>query len=220
MSNKLLTALSRKPVDTELAVQVLVESTSCTRQQTEEVLAEMLPVLIQLQVEAQMKLDHIIAQQEKGFRITDSKLALYFRNNPVVLNGFDVERDEESCKWVITYKGKSDRLTIDEAYNMLTKKLLTVFGAIDFKFSVISNAILKAYHWENSEDTVEAMTFDSAVIEVASSFKKKFTIPEIRKRLPSLRMASKDIEKFLIDNGWEMTQYGSCRTKFFFKVDE
>lgn len=220
MSDKLLTALSRKPVDTELAVQVLVEATACSRENTEKIVAEMLPVLIQLQVEAQMKLDHIIAQQEKGIRLSDSKLALYFRNNPQVLSGFDVERDDDSCNWVVTFNGKSDRMTITEAYNVLTQKLLPVFGAIEIKFSTITNAILKAYHWENSDLNSASVSVDAAIIEIANSFTRKFSIPEIKKRLPSLRLSSKEVENFLLERGWEYTQYGTCRTKYFTKVGE
>lgn len=219
MSDKLLTALSKKPVDTELAVQVLVEATDCSRENTEKIVAEMLPVLIQLQVEAQMKLDHIIAQQERGIRLSDSKLALYFRNNPKILSGFDVEKDEDSCNWVVTFNGQSDRMTITEAYNVLTQKLLPVFGAIEIKFSTITNAILKAYHWENSDLNSASVSIDAAIIEVVNSFNKKFSIPEIKKRLPSLKLSTKEVESFLLERGWEYKQYGTCRTKYFTKPD-
>jgi hypothetical protein len=58
---------------------------------------------------------------------------------------------------------------------------------------------------------------ETSILEIVKSYKKNFTVADIRKKLPFINFKSKDIEKFLLLNGWQIKQYGSCRTKFFYK---
>jgi hypothetical protein len=83
----------------------------------------------------------------------------------------------------------------------------------------MSNAIIKAYHWnEDREDILDNIS-DVCIVETAMNFGRRFSIPELKKALPSLTKTSKEVEKLLLQHGWSIIQYGSCRVKYFRRED-
>ena len=100
-------------------------------------------------------------------------------------------------------------------YNQFVKDFLLKYQQQQFEFFSFE---LDEKFKENihiSENEVE-----EAILNVVGSFTRKFSIPEIKKRLPSLQLSSKEIESFLLERGWKVTQYGTCRTKYFTKIGE
>jgi hypothetical protein len=87
---------------------------------------------------------------------------------------------------------------------------------IDFK--MLSESIIQAYHWNEDEvEDVDNVLLDTAIIETAYNINKKFTIPQLKQKLPNINKKTKDIEDLLITNGWEYVQYKNSRVKYFFK---
>lgn len=210
--NKLTSALTKKPIDFDMAVSVLCESEGLSVEQSKRTIDQFVPVLEHLTNE----LHRAISRMDNTNRITDSKLAAYFMSDPLVLENFDV--DVVDKKWIVTYKGSSDSFIITEAYNQLTKKLLNVFGFKDLPFQTISNAIIKAYHWNQpNDDEPEVIVTEATIIETALNFERLFTVPQLKKQLPSLRLETRDIEYLLLKYGWKIKQYGKSRVKYFYK---
>lgn len=213
--NKLTSALTKKPIDFEMAVAVLCESEGLSKEQSKRTIDQFIPVLEHLTNE----LHRAISRMDNTNKITDTKLAAYFMSDPLILENFDVEIIDK--KWTVTYQGYSDSVTITEAYNQLTKKLLNVFGFKEISFQTISNAIIKAYHWNRHNDDGEpdVVVTEATIIETAINFERLFTIPQLKKELPSLRLETKDIESLLLQYGWKIKQYGKSRVKYFYKED-
>ena len=86
LAKKMDKALSRKPVDTDMVVQVLCESANFTEEQSNLAMQAFLPSVVQMH----KKLDKLMQMVDDASRISDSVLAHYFLNNPYVLEGFDV----------------------------------------------------------------------------------------------------------------------------------
>ena len=213
--NKLTSALTKKPIDFEMAVAVLCESEGLSKEQSKRTIDQFIPVLEHLTNE----LHRAISRMDNTNKITDTKLAAYFMSDPLILENFDVEIIDK--KWTVTYQGYSDSVTITEAYNQLTKKLLNVFGFKEISFQTISNAIIKAYHWNrpNEEGKPDVVVTEATIIETAINFERLFTIPQLKKELPSLRLETKDIESLLLRYGWKIKQYGKSRVKYFYNED-
>jgi hypothetical protein len=211
--NKLTSALTKKPIDFDMAVSVLCESEGLSREQSKRTIDQFVPVLEHLTNE----LHRAISRMDNTNKITDTKLAAYFMSDPLILEDFDVEIIDK--KWAVTYQGYSDSVTITEAYNQLTKKLLNVFGFKELNFQTISNAIIKAYHWNrpNEDGDTEIVVTEATIIETAINFERLFTIPQLKKELPSLRLDTRDIETLLIKYGWLIKQYGKSRVKYFYR---
>lgn len=100
-------------------------------------------------------------------------------------------------------------------YNQFVKDFLLKYQEHQFEFFSfeLNEKFKEDIHISENE-------IDAAIVEIANSFTRKFSIPEIKKRLPSLRLSSKEVENFLLERGWEYSQYGTCRTKYFTKVGE
>ena len=88
-------------------------------------------------------------------------------------------------------------------YNKLTLDVLHKFYSINFP------------KVEDESEQVNAVVLDAAILEVAYNTPKKFTISELKKKLPSLRRRTKDIEALLLENGWTFIQYQNSRVKYF-----
>lgn len=211
--NKLTSALTKKPIDFDMAISVLCESEGLSIEQSKRTIDQFVPVLEHLTNE----LHRAISRMDNTNKITDSKLAAYFMSDPSILEDFDVEIIDK--KWAVTYKSCSDSVTMTEAYNQLTKKLLNVFGFKELNFQTISNAIIKAYHWNQptNNNQPEIIVTEATIIETAINFERLFTVPQLKKQLPSLRLETRDIEYLLLKYGWKSKQYGKSRVKYFYK---
>lgn len=204
-------ALNRKPVDTDMVVQVLCESTDFTIEQSKLVAQTFIPSVVKLS----NQVDKLIQKLDDTTRVSDSVLAQYFLNKPYILEGFDVVEHATKDQWIVTYNGKADNKTMTVAYNNLTLDLATGFGLREISFATLSKAIIKAKHWFDRTTNVD--TLETVIVDTALSFDKLVTIPEIKKILPSLRLRTKQIEKILLDYGWQIKTHGSSRVKFFYR---
>lgn len=137
---KLQTQLFTDPTDINKIVSILESTTSLTKEQSIEAVDNFVPIFLDIYKKFQI----LIENNDSG-KINALRLASYFLNNPKVIADFNVERT--TSKWLVTYKGKSDNLTMTEAYNILTRNLFIVFGTKSMSHSTFENAIVKAFHW-------------------------------------------------------------------------
>ena len=136
---------------------------------------------------------------------------------------FDVVKDKEELVYKVTYLGKDDKISITDGYNKMMKELIKIFGFKDLSFQTISNAIIRAYCWfqdSHSPNEVLQLTSESCIAEVASSFSKQFTIPDIKQKLPDLTLTTKQVERILLLNNYNYKQYGTSRKKYFYLNSE
>lgn len=68
-----------------------------------------------------------------------------------------------------------------------------------------------------TQDINDYLTTETAIVETAVNFERLFTIPQLKKELPSLRLETKDIESLLLRYGWKIKQYGKSRVKYFYR---
>lgn len=137
---RLQTQLFTDPTDVNKIVSILEATTSLTQEQSTEAVENFVPIFLDIYKKFQI----LIENNDCG-KVNAVRLASHFLNNPKVLTGFNVERTDS--KWLVTYKGKSDNLTMTEAYNILTRNLFIVFGTKSMSHSTFENAIVKAFHW-------------------------------------------------------------------------
>jgi hypothetical protein len=165
------------------------------------------------------KLDDLQKEFSNSGKVSENKLATYFLNNPVSLEGFEVVKDDETLVYKVLYLGKDDKISITDGYNKLMKQLIKTFGFKDLSFQTLSNAIIRAYCWfqdDNNPSEVLQLTSESCIMEVVLSFSKQFTIPDIKQKLPDLDLTTKQIERILLLKGYSYKQYGSARKKYFY----
>lgn len=210
--NRLYTYLMRDPMDTSNIINILNDTTSLNRQQATEVVKEFLPAFIDIH----KRLQGLVAQIDNHGKISDSKLAMYFLNDLSLIEDFVVKKEKGNL--VIYYRGSNTPADISEGYNAINQKLLMTIGFSELPYKTISQAIVKAHHWQNSD--TGKITVEASIIEAALSFSKLFTIPQLRKSLPSLTMQTSTIEKILLDYGWEFKQYENNKVKYFFRNDK
>jgi hypothetical protein len=110
-----------------------------------------------------------------------------------------------------------------EAFDNLKIDLAVYIGFKEFDYKVLSHAIMMAKNFLKREekDFIETMV-DSLIIERAYQLLKsrkdrnKVTIPEIRKSFAAdLKVSTKEVERILLNAGWEFVTSGTCPTKFF-----
>ena len=165
------------------------------------------------------KLDDLQKEFSNSGKVSENKLATYFLNNPVSLEGFEVVKDDETLVYKVLYLGKDDKISITDGYNKLMKQLIKTFGFKDLSFQTLSNAIIRAYCWfqdDNNPSEVLQLTSESCIMEVVLSFFKQFTIPDIKQKLPDLDLTTKQIERILLLKGYSYKQYGNARKKYFY----
>jgi hypothetical protein len=210
--NKLSKAHTRKPPDFDMAASVIKESTSLTISQGKEVAMLYQPVLMDL-IQSVERLNRTL---ENGQRLSAPNIARYFLVNPHLLEDFTIFEDVEKDDVQILYKGSSSKLEIRKAYNNLTAELMKVFGCKDISFKTMSEAILKEYGWRTSgvSDSI-----DISVLDVAYKFNKLFTVSDIRKLLPSLKLTTSEVESILLNNGYNLKTYKSSRMRYFQKPE-
>jgi hypothetical protein len=210
--NKLSKAHTRKPPDFDMAASVIKESTSLTISQGKEVAMLYQPVLMDL-IQSVERLNRTL---ENGQRLSAPNIARYFLVNPHLLEDFTIFEDIEKDDVQILYKGSSSKLEIRKAYNNLTAELMKVFGCKDISFKTMSEAILKEYDWRTSgvSDSI-----DISVLDVAYKFNKLFTVSDIRKLLPSLKLTTSEVESILLNNGYNLKTYKSSRMRYFQKPE-
>lgn len=210
--NKLSKAHTRKPPDFDMAASVIKESTSLTISQGKEVAMLYQPVLMDL-IQSVERLNRTL---ENGQRLSAPNIARYFLVNPHLLEDFTIFEDIEKDNVQILYKGSSSKLEIRKAYNNLTAELMKVFGCKDISFKTMSEAILKEYDWRTSgvSDSI-----DISVLDVAYKFNKLFTVSDIRKLLPSLKLTTSEVESILLNNGYNLKTYKSSRMRYFQKPE-
>jgi hypothetical protein len=210
--NELSKAHTRKPPDFDMAASVIKESTSLTISQGKEVAMLYQPVLMDL-IQSVERLNRTL---ENGQRLSAPNIARYFLVNPHLLEDFTIFEDIEKDDVQILYKGSSSKLEIRKAYNNLTAELMKVFGCKDISFKTMSEAILKEYDWRTSgiSDSI-----DISVLDVAYKFNKLFTVSDIRKLLPSLKLTTSEVESILLNNGYNLKTYKSSRMRYFQKPE-
>jgi hypothetical protein len=208
--NELSKAHARKPPDFDMAASVIKESTSLTISQGKEVAMLYQPVLMDL-IQSVERLNRTL---ENGQRLSAPNIARYFLVTPHLLEDFSVFEDVEKDDVQILYKGSSSKLEIRKAYNNLTAELMKVFGCKDISFKTMSEAILKEHDWRTSgvSDSI-----DISVLDVAYKFNKLFTVSDIRKLLPSLKLTTSEVESILLNNGYNLKTYKSSRMRYFQK---
>jgi hypothetical protein len=211
LTKKMDRALNKRPVDTDMVVQVLCESNNFSIEQSKLAVQSFLPSIVQLH----NKMDKLIQKLDDTTRVSDSVLAQYFLNNPYVLEGFDVVEHSSKDQWIVTYNGEADNKTMTVAYNNLTLDLATAFGLREISFTTLSKAIIKAKHWHDR--TTNTVSLETAIIETALSITHRVTIPELKKALPSLRLKTREIEKILLDYGWQIKTHNNSRVKYFYR---
>lgn len=199
-------------MDTNNIINILNDTTSLNRKQATEVVKEFLPAFIDIH----KRLQGLVTQIDNHGKISDSKLAMYFLNDLTLIQDFSIKREEGQLN--IYYKDSKESADITEGYNSINERLLTKIGFSELPFKTISQAIIKAHQWQNSD--TGKITVEASIIETALSFSKLFTIPQLRKLLPSLTMQTSCIEKILLEYGWEFKQYENNKVKYFFRDDK
>jgi hypothetical protein len=215
--SKITTTLAKRPPDVDMLVAVLQESTQ-TSEATRQAATDLIAYSCSMQQQINRKLDTLINTP----RVTTAALSMCFNSDPEILEGFTVEEVVDEKKkdkvWRIFYNGSSSSSEITKAYNSLRRKLLRRFGLAEIDFKMLSESIIQAYHWNEDEIIdVDNVLLDTAIVETAYNIDKKFTIPQLKQKLPNINKKTKDIEDLLINNGWEYVQYKNSRVKYFFK---
>lgn len=208
--NNLDKAILKKPPDIEMAALVFSESTSVTLAQGREVSMAILPTIVGLQKSIE-RLQQTIENTQK---LTAPNIARYFLANPEVLADFNIYEDNEKDTVQVMYKGSAAKNVIRKAYNQITAELIKTFGCKDISFKTMSEAILKWHDWK---DLSLADSIEVSILNVAYSFNKLFTIPELKKSLPSLNWSTEDICELLLLNSYTLKTYPSNRIKYFNK---
>jgi hypothetical protein len=214
--NKLQSLLTKKPPELMKAANLLVQSHSVSTETALDIIRnDFMPLLDAVYT----KLDDLQKEFSNSGKVSENKLATYFLNNPVSLEGFEVVKDDETLVYKVLYLGKDDKISITDGYNKLMKQLIKTFGFKDLSFQTLSNAIIRAYCWfqdDNNPSEVLQLTSESCIMEVVLSFSKQFTIPDIKQKLPDLDLTTKQIERILLLKGYSYKQYGSARKKYFY----
>ena len=215
--SRIATTLTRRPPDVDMLVTILQESTQ-TSEATRQAANELFAYSYSMQQQINKKLDTLLNTP----RVTTAALSMCFNLDPEILEGFTVEEVVDEKKkdkvWRIFHNGSSSSSEITKAYNSLRRKLLKRFGLAEIDFKMLSESIIQAYHWNEDEvEDVDNVLLDTAIIETAYNINKKFTIPQLKQKLPNINKKTKDIEDLLINNGWEYVQYKNSRVKYFFK---
>jgi hypothetical protein len=215
--NNLESLLTKRPPELMKAANLLVQSHSVSTEVALSIIQkEFMPMLTAVYT----KLDEVQKELSSSGKVSENKLATYFLSNPTSLEGFAVVKDTDTLNYKVTYLGKDDKISITDGYNKVMKELIRVFGFKDLSFHTLSNAIIRAYCWfqegNNSPNEVLQLTSESCLLEVASSFSKQFTIPEIKQKLPELDLPTKQIERVLLLNNFGFKQYGTSRKKYFY----
>lgn len=99
-------------------------------------------------------------------------------------------------------------------YNNLVKDFLLKYQEHQLEFFKSESDEQFKEDLHISEDAV-----CEAILDVVNSFNRKFSIPEIKKRLPHITITSRQLEILLTTRNFTYTQYGTCRTKYFTKED-
>lgn len=215
--NKIHSLLSKRPPELMKAANLLVQSHSVSTEAALSIIEkEFMPMLVDIHT----KLEAVQQELASSGKVSENKLATYFLTNQTALEGFDVIEDEETLTYKVTYLDKEDKISITNGYNKIMKELIKVFGFKDLSFHTLSNAIIRAYCWfkegKNNPSEVLQLTSESCLLEIASSFVKQFTIPEIKQKLPELDLPTKQIERILLFNDFNFKQYGTSRKKYFY----
>lgn len=215
--NKLESLLTKRPPELMKAANLLVQSHSVSTEVALDIIQkDFMPMLNAVYT----KLDEVQKELSSSGKVSENKLATYFLSNPTSLDGFEVIKDIDTLNYKVTYLGKDDKISITDGYNKVMKELIRVFGFKDLSFHTLSNAIIRAYCWfqegNNSPNEVLQLTSESCLLEVAFSFSKQFTIPEIKQKLPELDLPTKQIERILLLNNFSFKQYGTSRKKYFY----
>lgn len=214
--DKLQSLLTKRPPELMKAASILSQSHSVSTEVALGIIqSNIMPILDAMFA----KLDEVQKEVSNSGKVNENKLATCFLSNPVLLEGFDVIKDDEELVYKVTYLGKDDKISITDGYNKMMKELIKIFGFKDLSFQTISNAIIRAYCWfqdSHSPNEVLQLTSESCISEVASSFSKQFTIPDIKQKLPDLTLTTKQIERILLLNNYNYKQYGTSRKKYFY----
>lgn len=214
MAMNILTAeLMRIPPKEVNVIQVMREAEIVTMEESVSmILTALQPILTELK-DLKLKVEQL--SNAGSTKVTDVKIALYLTNNVELLVGFNVEKNELGQRCV-TFKGSFDRDTIGEAFNLLHLKLLPIFGFNSIPWETMRNGIIKAYDWQEEVED-ESLAIEAAIHQVVSTYNKRFTIPELKKVLPSLQLKTKDIEEILVKSGCTIRKYNTSPTKYFLK---
>lgn len=214
--DKLQSLLTKRPPELMKAANILSQSHSVSTEVALGIIqSNIMPILDAMFA----KLDEVQKEVSNSGKVNENKLATCFLSNPALLEGFDVIKDDEELVYKVTYLGKEDKISITDGYNKMMKELIKIFGFKDLSFQTISNAIIRAYCWfqdSHSPNEVLQLTSESCISEVASSFTKQFTIPDIKQKLPDLTLTTKQIERILLLNNYNYKQYGTSRKKYFY----
>lgn len=218
--DKLQSLLTKRPPELMKAANILSQSHSVSTEVALGIIqSNIMPILDAMFA----KLDEVQKEVFNSGKVNENKLATCFLSNPALLEGFDVIKDKEELVYKVTYLGKDDKISITDGYNKMMKELIKIFGFKDLSFQTISNAIIRAYCWfqdSHSPNEVLQLTSESCISEVASSFTKQFTIPDIKQKLPDLTLTTKQIERILLLNNYNYKQYGTSRKKYFYLTSE
>jgi hypothetical protein len=214
--DKLQSLLTKRPPELMKAANILSQSHSVSTEVALGIIqSNIMPILDAMFA----KLDEVQKEVSNSGKVNENKLATCFLSNPALLEGFDVIKDDKELVYKVTYLGKEDKISITDGYNKMMKELIKIFGFKDLSFQTISNAIIRAYCWfqdSHSPNEVLQLTSESCISEVASSFTKQFTIPDIKQKLPDLTLTTKQIERILLLNNYNYKQYGTSRKKYFY----
>ena len=214
--DKLQSLLTKRPPELMKAANILSQSHSVSTEVALGIIqSNIMPILDAMFA----KLDEVQKEVSNSGKVNENKLATCFLSNPALLEGFNVIKDDEELVYKVTYLGKDDKISITDGYNKMMKELIKIFGFKDLSFQTISNAIIRAYCWfqdSHSPNEVLQLTSESCISEVAGSFTKQFTIPDIKQKLPDLTLSTKQIERILLLNNYNYKQYGTSRKKYFY----
>lgn len=214
--DKLQSLLTKRPPELMKAANILSQSHSVSTEVALGIIqSNIMPILDAMFA----KLEEVQKEVSNSGKVNENKLATCFLSNPALLEGFDVIKDDNELVYKVTYLGKDDKISITDGYNKMMKELIKIFGFKDLSFQTISNAIIRAYCWfqdSRSPNEVLQLTSESCISEVASSFTKQFTIPDLKQKLPDLTLTTKQIERILLLNNYNYKQYGTSRKKYFY----
>ena len=217
---QLKSKVQENPVDVDFVKAVLCEIVGIEEEPYSSNTLELFMFFQMEQLALIKKLTNTV-EEKRGIGAT--RLALVLKQNNKLIENFTVEPDEDGERPILKYQGSTNTILMYKAFDNLKIDLSQYIGFKEFDYKTLSHAIMMSKNFLEREekDFIETMV-DGLVVQRAYELlqgrkdKNRVTIPEIRKSFTTdLKVSTQEIERILLNAGWQIVKFGSCATKFF-----
>lgn len=224
-----LAALDTDPVDMEAINAALVE---WEKEQSVSQLVDTNRLVVEsyIGIKSELarinsKLDAFLDNVSSVAKVNTQSLTAKFVKHPYLIEGYTVETVNGASK--VFYKGKSDKMTTQAAYNKLLYVLKDHYGYKEIKYCTISEAIIRFFDWTEEVDkeriqSLDLASFISMVLTKADQYHRekrtgKFNMPEFKKAKGLSLIPTPTLKQVLLNAGWKQVAYGSSKTIYYTK---